>query len=158
MRRTDSDCLQDNSISLGRQRPRGKRLGRRRRGATLVEFAIVAPIFFLMVLALVEFGRMVMVQQILTNAAREGARQAILYHLSRAEVESVVGDYLTKGSIPTAIISISPETPFDKVGFGEPVAVTVAVPFGDVSWIPTPQFLGNIPLSSTAVMRAERPE
>lgn len=54
-------------------------LGRRttrRAGAHLVEFAMVAPITFMFLFAVVEYGRFVMVRQLLDNAAREGARQA----------------------------------------------------------------------------------
>lgn len=47
---------------------------RKQRGAAAVEFAAVAPIFVLLLFGMLEFGRMVMVQQILTNATREGAR------------------------------------------------------------------------------------
>ncbi len=37
--------------------------GRRRRGATVVELAVVTPIFFLLVFGLVEFSRMLMIRQ-----------------------------------------------------------------------------------------------
>ena len=40
---------------------------RHRRGATFVEFALVGPVFFLFVFGMIEFGRMVMVQQILVS-------------------------------------------------------------------------------------------
>ena len=44
-----------------------------------MEFALVAPIFFLMLFALLDFGRYVYYVQILNNAAREGARYAIVH-------------------------------------------------------------------------------
>ena len=53
-------------------------LTRRRRGATTVEFAVVAPMFFLFLFGLFGFGRAVMIQQALSNAAREGVRKAVL--------------------------------------------------------------------------------
>ncbi len=43
-----------------------------------MEFAIVAPIFFMMIMGMLELGRAVMVQQVITNASREGARVAVL--------------------------------------------------------------------------------
>jgi Flp pilus assembly protein TadG len=49
------------------------------RGQALVEFALVAPIFFFMLFALIDFGRYVYYVQILNNAAREGARYAIVH-------------------------------------------------------------------------------
>ena len=54
-----------------------RRISRRcrsnRQGAAAVEFALVVPVFFLMVFGMIEFGARIMVQQLLTNAAREGA-------------------------------------------------------------------------------------
>jgi Flp pilus assembly protein TadG len=47
---------------------------RRRRGQALVEFSLVAPMFFLLIFAIIDFGRYVYYVQILNNAAREGAR------------------------------------------------------------------------------------
>ncbi len=41
-----------------------------RRGSAAVEFAFVAPIFFAFIIGIVDFGRMMMVQEIMTNAAR----------------------------------------------------------------------------------------
>jgi Flp pilus assembly protein TadG len=52
---------------------------RRSRGQALVEFALVAPIFFLLLCAILDFGRYVYYVQILNNAAREGARYAIVH-------------------------------------------------------------------------------
>ena len=59
----------------------GVRHGRRspRRGQALVEFAFVAPIFFLLLFGIIDFGRYVYYVQILNNAAREGARYAIVH-------------------------------------------------------------------------------
>ena len=77
-----------------RTRNRSRRSGaRRRRGAAVAEFAIVAPVFFLMVVGFIEFGRALMVQQVLVNAARVGARQAITTSASTSSVESAVADY-----------------------------------------------------------------
>ena len=57
------------------------RAGRRvrRRGQAHVEFSLVAPIFLLLLFSIVEFGRAVYYIQILNNAAREGARYAIVH-------------------------------------------------------------------------------
>src|SRR2546422_1028142 len=48
------------------------RATRARGAATIVEFAVVAPIFFVLVLGLVEAGRAFMVNELLTEAARQG--------------------------------------------------------------------------------------
>ena len=51
----------------------------RARAQALVEFAFVAPFFFLLLFAIVDFGRYVYYVQILNNAAREGTRYAIVH-------------------------------------------------------------------------------
>ncbi len=50
---------------------------RHERGATLIEFAIVAPILFLLVFGLIEFGRYQALSTQVTTAAREAARYGI---------------------------------------------------------------------------------
>jgi Flp pilus assembly protein TadG len=49
------------------------------RGQALVEFALVAPIFFLVLFSIVEAGRFIYYYEILNNATREGARYAIVH-------------------------------------------------------------------------------
>src|SRR5206468_2029837 len=62
---------------------------RRKRGAAAaVEFALVAPVLLLFVLGIIEFGRLMMVEQILTNAAREGARRAVMANATQSDVSS----------------------------------------------------------------------
>ena len=68
---------------------------RNRRAAAAVEFAIVAPVFFLLVFGMIEYGRMVMVQQVITNASREGARAAVLDGATTGSVTTTVNAYLT---------------------------------------------------------------
>ena len=144
-------------VRTGRPPRAGRQRRKQRRGAALVEFAVVSPLLFLLILGTVEFGRMVMVEQILTNASREGARRAILEQSTASEVESAVADYLVGASISGATVAVSPES-LKSVGFGDPVAVTVSVPFSQVGWLPAPWFLGETNLSAQSVMRAERPE
>jgi len=56
-----------------------RRARRRTRGQALVEFSMVAPIFLLILFGIIDFGRYVYYVQILNNAAREGARYAIVH-------------------------------------------------------------------------------
>jgi Flp pilus assembly protein TadG len=58
--------------------PWRRRHGRLGRGQALVEFALVIPIFLLLLVALFDLGRAVFAYNTLTNAAREGARIAIV--------------------------------------------------------------------------------
>lgn len=55
-----------------------RRRARTGRGQAMVEFALVLPIFVLLLVALFDLGRAVFAYNTLTNAAREGARMAIV--------------------------------------------------------------------------------
>src|SRR5438477_12793763 len=84
---------------------------RNRRAAAAVEFAVVAPVFLLLVFGMIEYGRMVMVQQIITNGSREGARAAVLDGATTASVTSSVNSFLSAGSITGATVTVSPDPP-----------------------------------------------
>ncbi len=128
---------------------------RKRIGAAVVEFAVVAPIFLLFVFGLIEYGRMVMVQQVLTNASREGARVAVLEGSTETDVVGAVVNYCAASQIAITEDDVSiPQDPA-TAGNGDPVAVTVGVAFRDVSWLPSPMYLGAAQLSATSVMRKE---
>jgi Flp pilus assembly protein TadG len=127
---------------------------RNRRGAAAVEFAVVAPLFFLLVFGMIEFGRMVMVQQVITNGSREGARIAVLDGTTTSEVVTAVQTYLDNASVSGASVTVTPDPPSSAV-YGDPVTVVVSLPFDQVSWLPSPMFLGGKTLSATTVMRRE---
>lgn len=133
-----------------RQHPSASRL---RRAAAAVEFAIVAPLLVMLVLGMIEFGRMLMVQQILTNAAREGARKAVLPGATDSMVETTIDDYLGNADISGFSRSISPST--TSAAGGTSIEVTVSVPYSDVTWVPVASFLGDKTLTAKCTMRKE---
>lgn len=116
-------------------------------GASAVEFAFIAPVFFLLVIGLLEFGRLVMVQQAVSNAAREGCRKAVLATTqSSADAETEVRNYLA-GTIrdysnPSVVkVTISPSnlsssTQYSTMTSGTEITVTVSVDFSKVTWVP----------------------
>ena len=103
---------------------------------------------------MIEIGRAVMVQQIITNASREGARQAVLDGATATNVTTFVNTYLTNASLPAATIAFPQGNP-EVAGFGDPVEVSVALPFNEVSWLPSPFYLGGETMSASTVMRRE---
>jgi Flp pilus assembly protein TadG len=130
---------------------------RKRQGAAAVEFAIVAPLFFLLVLGMIEIGRMVMVQQIITNASREGARIAILDGTTGQEVKDKVKSYTAPANIilHDTDITVNPTEP-TAAKYGEPVTVTVSIEASRIQWIPRPRFAeSNKKLEASTVMRRE---
>src|SRR5437868_2703662 len=113
----------------------------RRRGAAIAEFAVVVPILVLLVFGMLEFSRVMMVEEVLVNAAREGARKATLPGSTTDNVNTVVSTYLTNSGIngaPNPTVSPDPST----ANAGDAITVTVSVPFNKVSWLPVPMFLG----------------
>lgn len=131
----------------------------RRRGATVVEMAFVAPIFFLLVFAMIEFSRMVMVQQALTNAAREGARKGALSTTqTQSDVDTAIRNHLA-GTIPNSSntsecrITTSPAV-ITTAPSGTDITIVVEVDYADVSWF-SPWFLGSSKLRGRATMERE---
>lgn len=125
---------------------------RPRSGVAAVEFAIIAPLFFMLVIGCIEFGRALMVQQVLTNASRVGARQAITLNGTESEVISTTTGYATGASVSGVSVTVTP-SPAAALA-GDMVTVGVSVPYSNVSWMP-PWFMGTTTLSASSVMRKE---
>jgi Flp pilus assembly protein TadG len=134
-------------LTRRKQHPEG------RRGVAAVEFAIVAPLFFMLIFGFIELGRAMMVQQVLTNASRVGARSAALMNSVEQDVIDSVDGYTTNMSVPGTLVQISP-SPASAVA-GDQISVTVSVPYQNVTWLPAPWFLGDTTLSASSVMRKE---
>jgi hypothetical protein len=69
------------------------RARRRGVGQALAEFALVIPIFLVLMVGVFEFGRAIYYIQVVNNAAREGARYAIV-HGSRSDELKTTGPML----------------------------------------------------------------
>lgn len=60
------------------------------RGSTVAEFAVVAGLFFMIIFGIIEFGRLLYTHNALTDAARRGARYAVLHPENAPCVQNVV--------------------------------------------------------------------
>ena len=120
-----------------------RRLSRsQRRGVSAVEFAVIAPILFLIIFSMVEFGRMVMIQQCVTNASRAGCRRAVLATTTdKSQVEAVVEDYLRTAipDVSVVDVDVSPEG-LSGMASGTQVRVGVNVAYQGLSWLPVGLF------------------
>lgn len=58
----------------------------RRRGAAVVEFAVVLPLLLALLFGIIEFGWVFMIRQTVVNAAREGCRTAVLQTATNDDV------------------------------------------------------------------------
>lgn len=69
------------------------------RGQALLETAFVLPIILLVSIGIFEFGRAYQTVQVITNAAREGARVSVLPNATKEDVQSRVTAYLKSGQV-----------------------------------------------------------
>lgn len=91
-------CIQRTRSRLGSER-----------GQALLETAFVLPIILLVSIGIFEFGRAYQTVQVMTNAAREGARVAVLPNATPDDVRDRVNAYLKSGqlgSINSVIIDV----------------------------------------------------
>jgi hypothetical protein len=95
-----------------------------------------------------------MVQNLITNAARDGARTAVLDGATAAAIETQVEAYLASSTISEAVVTVNPN-PLTLANMGDPVSVTVEVPFDSVSWLPSSMYFQGTNLHATVVMRRE---
>jgi Flp pilus assembly protein TadG len=129
----------------------------------LVEFALALPILLLIVVGVVDFGMLFQEYQVVTNAAREGARMAVLQGFSEGDITNRVQDYLTAGGVTeTPIVDVGDPELVTPAGGGTPytarrVTVDLTHTFGYLS--PIASLFGGefdtVTLRGTSVMRTE---
>lgn len=130
-------------------------------GQALAEIAIALPLLLLMLIGIWEFARAYQIQQVIVNAAREGARTVVLPGADPDSATVIVNNFLAGGRIAGATVTITPSVPPPHTT-GDPITVTVSVPYsfqliGPVIRLATGNNggPGDITLSSQATMRHE---
>ena len=134
------------------QRDRGER------GASLVEFAIVLPLFVLLVFGIMEAGWFFSQSVELRNAAREGARLAVIDYGSGPDIRVETCNRASlsgSGATVTIDLSTTADTSFDPVS-PESITVTMSKTYESLTGILNAP-LGGTAMSSSAEMRTERP-
>jgi Flp pilus assembly protein TadG len=151
-----------------------KRKYQRQQGTSLVEFAFVAPVFFMLLFGIIEFSVILFDKATITNASREGARTGILFRdgdrsvgganlaAEKTLIENVVDDYasaylLSLGGSSSITTSV---TRTDRNGngvfdVGDDLTVNVSYPY---NFLILPGFaagLSDFNLGAVTVMRAE---
>lgn len=144
---------------------------RSERGAELIEFALVFPLLLLVVLGIVDFGFLFQRMEVITNAAREGARIAVLPGYQEADVRARVCNYVVTGGIPTTGACPTPTNPVINVNMTQSIPMPTGTPALSgkrVEVVYTHQYLfigpiagwfggsfTSVPISGVAVMRDE---
>lgn len=81
---------------------------RRRRGGAVVEMAFCAPVFFAVVLAIIEFSRMLQIQHTVRQAAFEGARAGVTLDAVTSDVTTSATAITSSIGIVSPTITVSP--------------------------------------------------
>ncbi len=134
------------------------------RGAALLETAITIPLVLLISVAIFEFGRAFQTWQVLTNAAREGARIAVLTDTTDDQIRASVRNYMTSGGLTlaaseTVVIALDRSV---ALGANNASRVTISYPFSFMMLNPvirmvTPGSTTGAPITmgAVALMRNE---
>lgn len=145
-------------MSLATRSTRLEHAGRGRSGQALVEFALVVPLLLVLVLGVVEFGRAWNVYQVITDAAREAARTAVVDNplITEDSVRGVVRHALGRAGLDPA------DAVTELVGIdgdrGTPATVSIRYPYDFVFLRPFTGWLdveGLVTLKTTFSMRNE---
>ena len=136
---------------------------RSQKGAALLEAAITLPLILLVCVGIFEFGRAYQTWQVLTNAAREGARVAVISGTTDTDVTGRVRNYMQGGALPnyaTAAVTIVHGVPLTGSDLG--TQVKIDYPFNFIVLNPVVRLVAPasttgspITMHSTAVMRNE---
>jgi Flp pilus assembly protein TadG len=118
-----------------------RRLCKDRRGQALAEFALVLPLVLLFIAGVVEMGRAWNIKQVVTDAAREGARLTVVQDEDipdLAAVQAKIEERLALGGVSGSEIVFSSADPdcavaadcfHDDTGIGKEMTVSVSAPF-----------------------------
>ncbi|HKC58027.1 MAG TPA: TadE/TadG family type IV pilus assembly protein [Vicinamibacterales bacterium] len=142
------------------------RLRRDTRGAALLEMALTLPMMLLIASGIFEFGRAYQTWQIITNAAREGARIAVLPGTTDSMVTDRVKTYMSDGQLSdsaAATVAIQRNATI-AMGAGTATAsrITISYPFTFVVLQPISKLINPsstlgapLTMSVSALMRNE---
>jgi len=112
-----------------------------------VELALLLPLLLVLIMGVWELGRMVEVQQLLTNACREGGRQASTGNKTIDQVKGDVVNYLQRNGIPSVskndvtvenLTSSSRAEPKDAEQLDR-FRIAVSIPVDSIRWILLPR-------------------
>jgi hypothetical protein len=141
------------------------RARRSERGAELIEMAIVTPILLLILAGIFDFGFLFRSWQVVTNAAREGARVGVLPAfpcVDNGDVEARVQAYMAGSGFPDTnayVVAVGPTVVPSDAGDFDACVVTVRMFQQLPSLGVLGQFFGgaftSVPVAAGAVMRTE---
>jgi Flp pilus assembly protein TadG len=123
-----------------------------RAGAVAVEFALVAPVFFLLVLAGIEFGRINMIWGTIGNASYEGVRRAIIPGAEPQDAVDAAQVLLNTALVRGATITVDPPAFSDAT---TDITVTIDVDMSQNSWLSFANYSGGMHVSKSRTLARE---
>jgi Flp pilus assembly protein TadG len=139
-----------------------RRLIRSERGAELLEFALVLPILLLVLAGILDMGFLFKDYEVVTNAAREGARMASLPGWAESDVRARVNSYLSAGGFQgTATTTVTAVRMADANGRSiNGIQVLISAPhsyliLGPIAKLIQSEDLATTTLRAAATMRTE---
>jgi Flp pilus assembly protein TadG len=133
---------------------------RRQRGTTIIEFALVAAVFFVLLIGIMEFGRWLFTMNAISEATRWGARLAVVCTKDAAATAIRNKMRSIAGSLTNANIVINYHNPPNAVNSCDmsnckSVEVTITgatftaiIPFMNFTNVPIPAFTTTLPRES----------
>ena len=127
-----------------------------RRGAAVVEFAIVLPVLLTLLVGSIEMGRAITVQQTVTEAARAGARVLSMRNTKTAtDVRAIIDQVMSRANLKNYKVEITPDATADVAQL-DPVTVKVSINASNAAWFSTPWFMDSSQvISSSCSMPAD---
>jgi Flp pilus assembly protein TadG len=133
-----------------------------RHGAAAVEFAVVAPLFFLLLAGIMEFGQAFRIEHMLSIACRRGARSAVVEGATTSQVQNKVKAHCVQTlKVAEANITVevavngNPLVDVSQALEGAEISVTVKVPYSKAGVGFYANMFANSTLSSTCLLEHE---
>lgn len=129
-------------------------------GSQLIEFMIVFPILMLLIAGILDFGMLLRNYEVVTNAAREGARVAVLEGYDQDDVQARVDQYMdAAGMGGPAVVALADVPVTTPAGTFTARSVTLNYTYQFVTLSGFAPFFGGefgtLPLQVVSVMRTE---
>ena len=113
----------------------------------------------MLLMGVFESSRLGMVAQLMTTAAREGCRVAVLPGSTQSDVQTRITMVLSGAGITVGTVTPTCPSPYawQTAPGGTPITVSLSVPYSQVSWLGTPYFLNGAVVSASATLSSENP-
>jgi Flp pilus assembly protein TadG len=114
-----------------------------RTGSAMVEVAVCFPVFLMILMGMIEFGRAMSINQLLNSSSRIGCRSAILDGSTNTAVTAIVKEHVAstigcqQSSVNVTIVvkrGTTTVASLDAAKSGDVIEIDTSVPFSAVSW------------------------